>query len=707
VLVDMTTARGYETEGDIGAAAEAYVAIAAANNADNVEATLAAGRLLIESQDYADARTLLEPFVKKQAGTPEGLTGVYLLGRAYWNLEMLQPALDQFDAYIAGNGPATPYAYLDRSGVLLEMDRGVEAAEAAQKGLDLGVPESTAPAFLLAAAQADERAGLFQEAIGYYNRLVDEGADADAALAFQRISSLKQLLGDPTYTVERDRLWSEYPSSDQAMSAMQDAADAGETIDPTVQGLVLYRHNEYTQAEPYFQQQVDAASDAPESATAYYYLGAILESRDDLDGALTHYAAVDQTDARSPLADDALWWRARIEENAGDLEEAGALYSRIANEYPDSNFAGDAAFRHGLLAYRADSYFDAASIWQSDAASMPDPSDRRRLLLWRGKALLMAGQRSAAESAFGELMTGGKDDYFGIRSIGLSEGLHKHPTATKESSVNLSPIWDWTSAEQWLASATGKPATDRSWQVDPRWARAQELWAVGRTTYGDQEALDLIQSYASDPTALYTLSRDLLAEGRVSLSARTGEVLLSALDAGPSEGVPKEVLSLAYPAAFGPLVQRYSDAEGISPLLMLAFVRQESFFNPRAASGAGALGLTQLVPDSAQSMASELGLSTDVSREQLLHADLSLRLGARFMADQLARFKGDIFVALAAYNGGPTSAERWNEQAGDDADLYLETIEYSESRAYVEIVAENYAIYRYLYGGEPEPNLPQ
>ena len=77
------------------------------------------------------------------------------------------------------------------------------------------------------------------------------------------------------------------------------------------------------------------------------------------------------------------------------------------------------------------------------------------------------------------------------------------------------------------------------------------------------------------------------------------------------------------------------------------------------------------------------------------------------MADQLARFNGDIFVALAAYNGGPTSAERWNEEAGDDADLYLETIEYSESRYYVEIVAENYAIYRYLYAGEPEPNLPQ
>ncbi len=328
-------------------------------------------------------------------------------------------------------------------------------------------------------------------------------------------------------------------------------------------------------------------------------------------------------------------------------------------------------------------------------------------MLWQGKALLMAGQPDAAASVFNELMTAHEDDYFGIRSIGVSEGLHKQPIATAETGVDLTPTWDWPAAEQWLATFTGQPATNRAWQADPRWPLAQELWRVGRSYYGDQEVLDLIQSYASEPASLYTLSRDLLDEGRVSMSARTGQVLLSALDASPSQGLPKAIMSLAYPPAFGPLVQRYADAEGISPLLLLAFVRQESFFNPRATSGAGALGLTQLLPESAQTAATELGLSDNVPQDQLLHADLSLRLGARYMADQLARFNGDIFVALAAYNGGPTSAERWNEEAGDDADLYLETIEYSESRYYVEIVAENYAIYRYLYAGEPEPNLPQ
>jgi soluble lytic murein transglycosylase len=166
-------------------------------------------------------------------------------------------------------------------------------------------------------------------------------------------------------------------------------------------------------------------------------------------------------------------------------------------------------------------------------------------------------------------------------------------------------------------------------------------------------------------------------------------------------------MSLSYPPAFGPLVQRYADAEGISPLLLLAFIRQESFFDPRAVSPANALGLTQLLPETAQVAATQLGISLEAPEQQLLHADLSLRLGARHMADLLERSGSDVFVALAAYNAGTTAAQRWAEAAGNDADLYLETIEFAETRLYVEIVAENYAIYRYIYGGEAEPNLPQ
>jgi soluble lytic murein transglycosylase len=561
--------------------------------------------------------------------------------------------------------------------------------------------------FLLAAAQAYERAGAFDDAIAFYNLLIAEGGlDGDVALGLQRIASLKQLQGDPTYTVERDRLLSEYPRTFQALITLEEARSAGEAIEPNVEGLVLYRHNEYSEAEPYFRTQTDEAPEAPETALAYYYLGAIVESRGELEEALAYYTEVDRLDPASFLADDALWWRARIHEDAGELDDAGSLFSRIVSEYPFSEWAADAAFRRGMLSYRAESYLEAAAIWEQDLALVTDLFDRQRLTLWQGKALLKAGQSGPAASVLGPLASVNEDDYYGIRALGLSEGLHQHPQTTVESGVDLTPDWDWVAAEAWMAAQTGLPADSRPWEADPGWARAQELWRVGRGAYGDLEVYDLLEDYSGDAAALYTLSRELLAEGRVSMSARAGQRLMRVLNANPNEGLTKALLSLSYPAAFGPLVQRYAEAEGISPLLMLAFVRQESFFDPRAVSPVGALGLTQLLPESAQVAATALGISTAVPNEQLLHADLSLRLGARFMAEQLARFGGDVFVALAAYNGGPTSAQRWADAAGDDADLYLETVEFGETRLYIEIVAENYAIYRYLYAGEPEPNLP-
>jgi soluble lytic murein transglycosylase len=215
-----------------------------------------------------------------------------------------------------------------------------------------------------------------------------------------------------------------------------------------------------------------------------------------------------------------------------------------------------------------------------------------------------------------------------------------------------------------------------------------------------------MESYASDPIAMYTMARRLQGLGRIELAGRAGQRLLLALDTTPNQGLLKALLSLAYPPAFGSIATKYSNDEKISPLLLLAFVRQESFFNPRAASGAGALGLTQLLPDTGSAVASKLGVN-GFDSSQLLHADLNLRIGANYMATQLKDFDNELFVAFAAYNAGPSAAQRWRDVNGtDDADVYLETVEFAETRAYIEIVSENYAIYRYLYGGESTPTLP-
>jgi soluble lytic murein transglycosylase len=383
---------------------------------------------------------------------------------------------------------------------------------------------------------------------------------------------------------------------------------------------------------------------------------------------------------------------------------AAELYGRIVNEYPFSQFFADAAFQHGMIEYRRANFAEAARLWAEGAAASAGLS-AANLRIWQAKALLSAGDAATASPLLQGLAAEFEDDYAGVRARALLGNQHAIPRATAETVIDLAPAFDWAAAEAWLTSLTGRAISDAGWSTDDRWARAQELWLVGRVDYGDAEIFGLIEANAGDAIAMYTMSRRLEELGRVSMSARAGQRLLRILDTNPNAGLPKPLLSLSYPAAFAPLVERHAAEQGVSPLLMLAFIRQESFFDPRAVSPADARGLTQVIPPTAETIASTLGV-VGFSLEQLLHADLNLRFGAKYMADQLEEFGNELFVAFAAYNAGPTAAFRWRDTSGDDADLFLQTVEFQETQLYVEIVAENYAIYRYLYGGQPEPNLP-
>jgi soluble lytic murein transglycosylase len=701
---DMATAGRLEAEGNIESAAAAYIAIAASNSPDRDTATLAAARMLLLLDRPEDVRLLLEPFLERDDLEGEDFAGHYLLGRAYAALELWQESVVQYDAYIATARPGAAYAYLDRTVPLLELEQPSEVAAAVQTGLSYGIPASQRRAFLLRIAEANEQAGAFSAAIDSYRALIDEGLSGDVSLALSRIIALKRVLGDSTYSDDLIRLLADYPRSPEALEDMAEAISLGESLPAWLRGFVYYRQNDYTQAEPALQEQIAVAPNALESAEAYYYLAAIQESRGETDTALVNYATSTAVNPNSSIADDALWWSARILQIDESLNEAAILYGRIVNEYPFSQFFSDAAFQHGMIEYRRGNHAGAAQLW-AEAASLSGGLTAANLRIWQAKALINAGDVTNAAPLLQQLATDFEDDYAGVRARALLANLHSIPRSAAESAINLTPEFDWAVAEAWLTSFSGRAISDAGWSADERWSRAQELWLVGRGDYGDAEIFGLIEAYESDAVAMYTMARRLDELGRTSMSARAGQRLLRVLNTNPNAGLPKPLLALSYPAAFAPLISQAASEHRVSPLLMLAFIRQESFFDPRAISPADARGLTQVIPPTAETIASTLGVQ-GFDLDQLLHADLNLRFGAKYMADQLGEFNDELFVAFAAYNAGPTAAFRWREDSGNDADLFLQTIEFHETQLYVEIVAENYAIYRYLYGGQPEPNLP-
>lgn len=137
----------------------------------------------------------------------------------------------------------------------------------------------------------------------------------------------------------------------------------------------------------------------------------------------------------------------------------------------------------------------------------------------------------------------------------------------------------------------------------------------------------------------------------------------------------------------------------ISPLLVLALIRQESAFDKTARSTANAVGLMQLTAGTAKDAAKRLQLS-DYS---LLNEDDNLRLGIKIFADLLKKYNR-IDYALAAYNAGETAAGLWIALRGHlDPILFIESIPYQETRVYVKSILRNLAIYRMLYEANPTP----
>jgi soluble lytic murein transglycosylase-like protein len=126
--------------------------------------------------------------------------------------------------------------------------------------------------------------------------------------------------------------------------------------------------------------------------------------------------------------------------------------------------------------------------------------------------------------------------------------------------------------------------------------------------------------------------------------AQAGAELIRTADVESSD--PQTTLALSLP--YGDLIVAAADSYGLDPLLLAALVRQESRFDPMAVSQVGALGLTQLMPATAQTV----GVSDATDPEQALNG------GALYLASQLARF-GSVRLALAAYNAGPGAVARY------------------------------------------------
>lgn len=198
------------------------------------------------------------------------------------------------------------------------------------------------------------------------------------------------------------------------------------------------------------------------------------------------------------------------------------------------------------------------------------------------------------------------------------------------------------------------------------------------------------------PPAAALALRELQA-GRHAAALGRLTRLAAAKPGGPSDPFPRWLMEALFPRPFREVVESEARRYRIDPLLLFAVMREESAFEPRARSAAGAFGLMQLLASTAGWMAASQS-QPPPTVETLYDPAVSVGLGAAYLRFLLDRFP-EPALAVAAYHAGQGRVSRWLASARiDDAERFVEWIPLAATREYVQKVLRSYEIYRLLYG---------
>ena len=705
---DPALAAEFARQGKFEAAIGSYLAVIEQGPAeDRLAVQPALARVYLDDGQAAAAVRQLTTHLLEAPADADVRPAQYLLAEALALQGDWESALSFYKTYIQAGGGAATYARLGRVEVLVRLGRSSEAELEAERLLEEELPSSVRLPLVLRMAQALEMSQP-EAALVWYGRLLEESSStATQALALWHSALIQHELGDDG---PRLAAWpaviQRYPATSTAQNIVDDPPPGATTLNPYYTGHVYFHAGRNSDARREFEASLAvnrAGGDRSLAARASYYLARLDERAGDVSGALSGYDRVLELDPSIELADDALWRKGQLLKQNGSVAEAAASYRRLVAEIPGSSLAAEARFGLALFDYDGSRFADAAGAF-ADAAGRAEDEERWRALLWQGKALAAAGDDEVAQAAWRVLRRETPNGYYGLRAaVLLGDALG---TLT-DSGLERTPEPNWAAIEAWLLATTGEdPAVSlEALLYDRRWGLGQELLALGVRRRAAGEFGLLLGDAGSQPAVLQQLARFFHSLGMADLSSRAATRLLLAVPQQAAGDAPGDLWRLAYPAPFLPVLREAADQEGAPDLLLLALVRQESFFDPLAGSTAGALGLTQVIPPTGEDIARDLAVA-DFETEDLYRPSVSLRFGAHYIQQQLEDF-GNFYYALAAYNAGPGNAQRWRDAASGDVDRFVAEISFPETRAYVKLVAENLARYRQLYQGLDQPSLPQ
>lgn len=402
-------------------------------------------------------------------------------------------------------------------------------------------------------------------------------------------------------------------------------------------------------------------------------------------------AAVESAVSRTPQshwAESALFLAGNYYWVQLDRDRASSYYKRIEESYPAAPDATAAQWRvawTGVLKRQA----DCADLLKEHLRRFAGSPYTADALYWLGRLAEEAEQPALARSYYTKLSERYPQNYFeGLASARL-RALGAGPVQVSDVIAQIPPV----SAIPKLDGVIPLAAVGHK-------ARADALRSIA---FDASAELELRAGYAAtgEPRLLLEAAQAAAASGHYGAAMVTVRQIFPQLESQPFSEVPRDVWLTAYALPYETPIQRWSSHAGLDPMLVAGLIHQESAFDPEARSGKNAIGLMQLLPGTARLLAKQEKIR--YSRARLTDPDYNVRLGTAYFA-QLQKQFGSVEAALAAYNAGEDRVTAWTAgQTYRDTAEFVDSIPFTETRQYVQIIARNTEIYRRLYGSQNDP----
>jgi soluble lytic murein transglycosylase len=414
--------------------------------------------------------------------------------------------------------------------------------------------------------------------------------------------------------------------------------------------------------------------------------------------------------AAGTLAYRLLYFAGRIERQRGRHETASALFERAVGLAPDAVQA-DACIWYILSMALQDKPDEMADVLKTWIPRWHENGAFDDILERLAQRLVSRGSWRTALEVYRLLKPGAARAQYGYLLGRAAEAAYlegERPEVFFRAVVDekKASFYYRASASLRLGTALSLPeasgSSARKPEKDGGYSHPELMeFLLGFFEYGASEfAAPYITKYRQELAAdeLRVLAEALQRAGIWEESIRVVQSYLERDDYEPA----RADLELAYPRPFLEAVESRAEELEIAPALLLGLIRTESAFATDIASWAGAVGLAQLMPDTAEEMAGQIARQggPDYRREEgidLTDPLVNIHLGAFYLRYLLDRMENPL-SALLAYNGGMGRVRRWRADAPKlPADLLVETVEFAETREYARKVAAAAAVYGFLY----------